>query len=398
MKKNKDFFERLEPAIRPNYRLFLSADLVGSTALKQRYSPFDAGEADDGALPGDAWYFFVSDFYSRFHNIFQTEVDRVLNADEEYCSKNKGEQPCRPRLSAGRIERWKLAGDEILYSIELFSFRELHCLLIAFSNALIFFRKVLYGDVEFLAQEAFASRGYHIKTSGRYEFSNLDVKGTAWTAGFPITNKEVILSSGFSEMETRLSSTSSTGRDLYLKQAWLEQENSARHPLVVDYVGPSVDTGFRLASFAQPRKLVISIEVAHLLSNNTGDRFDELNRSYLIKNDNFRISYDGRTPLKGVVGSRGYPIFWIDTGSDEGLSVIEDRLQDRSFSNWKDIRELCRAFFERNQRYIRAPIILDPEDQYNSQNPLCRSLSSCNKIWKSEKKRIRSRLDPYGRP
>lgn len=397
MERNRDFFDQLEPAIRPCFRLFLSADLVGSTALKQKYSPFETDE-NDGGLPGDSWYFFVSDFYSRFHNILLVELERVLAIDSDFCARYQDEHPCSPRLSPDRIERWKLAGDEVLYSIEIYNFQELFCLLIAFCNALIFFRKVLYGDIKFLSEDAYSSRGYHIEMPARYRSSNLDVKGAAWTAGFPMTNKEVILSAGFAELERLLSSSSPTGRDLFLKQTWLDQKNPKQSKLVVDYVGPSVDTGFRLASLAQPRKTMVSAEIAYLLSNNTSDRFDALHRSAMIKKDDFRLGYDGRVPLKGVIGSRGYPVFWIDTGSDEGLSVIEDRLNGKKFNSWKDVRELCGTFFERNRRFIRPPVILDPDDTYNEKNDVCRDLKSCNAIWLAERQRIKARLDPYGQP
>ena len=130
---------------------------------------------------------------------------------------------------AKNLKAWKFSGDEILFSVELNDYVD------ALSH-LAAFMKVLddYPKNNWLAKSI-----------------PLRLKGTAWVAGFPVMNA-VINSTDFPE----------------------------------DYIGPSMDTGFRLAKFATPRKLVVSIELAHILLNSAF----EIHKEHL-----FTPKLDGRS-------------------------------------------------------------------------------------------------------
>jgi hypothetical protein len=70
---------------------------------------------------------------------------------------------------------------------------------------------------------------------------SLTLKATAWLAGFPVTNAELVIATA-EGMES------------------------------LDFVGPSIDLGFRIARFADPHKFVLSADLALMML----DMFDEL--------------------------------------------------------------------------------------------------------------------------
>lgn len=150
---------------------------------------------------------------------------------------------------------WKLAGDEILMSQEV-------CLIDDVWTAVRAFKKALYGYQEHIRQKH--DRG-------------LGLKGTIWCAGFPVIN---------SEIEVRGSA---------------EEGNPS---VVRDFIGPTIDAGFRLARHATPARIVLSPELAWLLSK----RVEESGETMI------GIYYDGDVELKGVFGGRPVPLFSIDAG------------------------------------------------------------------------------------
>ncbi len=123
---------------------------------------------------------------------------------------------------------------------------------------------------------------------------SLELKGAAWIAGFPINNHRLVV--------------------------------RGEQP---DYIGPSIDVGFRLARFSSRRRLVVSVDLALLIGS---------------RNSGFKIYYEGREPLKGVLGDRPYPIIWIDTG----IVRLEDSLVGikKAACPRKDLNKFCRTFIE----------------------------------------------------
>ena len=70
----------------------------------------------------------------------------------------------------------------------------------------------------------------------------------------------------------------------------------------MDFVGPSIDTGFRVLEFAARGYFVLTVEVAHLLFKHyIDDSTKSDRRAYLL----------GTHSLKGVWGGRHYPVFAI---------------------------------------------------------------------------------------
>jgi hypothetical protein len=115
--------------------------------------------------------------------------------------------------------------------------------------------------------------------------TGVQCKGTAWIAGFPVRNRIVLLNNN---------------------QNNNEQNNSP----MIDFIGASIDTGFRLTKFASPRKLVISLDLLWLLAESYSKYPEHEQENYsFLKNG---IKYEGKHELKGVFSGKSYPIFWIE--------------------------------------------------------------------------------------
>lgn len=121
-------------ATETSLRLFLSADLAGSTAFKQ------SGEPDE-------WQKFFRNFY------------RQLPA---YIIRHA----VRRALPANQLKVWKLIGDEIVFSTQLTRWNQAALCVAIFRDALFEFRKAT------------------VNATG----ARLDMKAAAWTAGFPVGN------------------------------------------------------------------------------------------------------------------------------------------------------------------------------------------------------------------
>ncbi len=208
---------------KPSLRLFFSVDLVGSTALKNRHDSF-------GSKP--YWVTLIKGFYTDFQDDFRKS---------------------EPELEL-RIIPWKLLGDEILFFLEIVTQNDIKKSIKAFSNTLRNFKPKLEDLV--------------VKTlqGSKHGYPKINIKGTAWLAGFPNINTSFSL------------------------------PMSKELPEVIDFLGPSMDTGFRLTRHATPNRLVVSIELAHMLADTDSKT---------------KLYFDGEHELKGVLSGVPYPVFWI---------------------------------------------------------------------------------------
>lgn len=214
-------------------RLFLSVDLVGSTAFKNS-SEADTGKGQ-GPLP---WTNVFKEFYQSFPRMFAKKVDG-----------HKLEAALRPSLV-------KAIGDELLFQVEIQSCLDASAILRFFAKAL----------GEYSVQQL-------------KDHPKLRLKGTAWIAGFPINNYRI---------------------------PFFDEHGK---PSQVDFIGPSMDTGFRIAKFATPLKLVVAVDLALLT---------------LTSEQGPKLRFDGTQDLRGVLSGRPYPIFWTKVdGRDKVLQDAE---------------------------------------------------------------------------
>lgn len=225
--------------------LFLSCDLQNSTQFKQK-----------GARE---WVATFLAFYTEFPSLLATRIAE-----------------CYPVLQ-GRLSLWKAIGDELIFSILINSEKDCSDAVDAWTDTML----------EFESQHLLP------KTS-------MTLKGGAFLATVPAPDRRVAvprtvqISDGGSQLdaeqtnEAMLNTTDTEGKFVI--------------NFAMDFVGPSIDTGFRVLKFAARGYFVLTVEVAHLLFKHYNDDKDKRDReAYLL----------GTHSLKGVWGSRPYPVFAI---------------------------------------------------------------------------------------
>lgn len=174
---------------------------------------------------------------------------------------------------------WKLLGDEIVFVVELKDGREPA----AYLHAL---------------RESVREWNSRVREKSRNDYTQLPVKGSAWIAEFPVVNTVVPISDG--------------------------QE---------DYVGPSMDAGFRISRLATVRRLSISAELAWLTIKSI-PLCKKLPRP-------IDIYFDGRLSIKGIAEGIGYPNLWIEITAS-AFHDGEHQVLGRKQKNYQSqIKKLC---------------------------------------------------------
>ena len=199
------------------------------------------------------------------------------------------------------LKPWKFLGDEILFVVELKGWHEALTHVAALRSAISEFPKI----------------GWAAKKPA------LKLKAVAWLAGVPVTNTELSISSGTSES--------------------------------LDFIGPSIDLGFRIAKFAEPRKLVLSADLALLLL----DAIDDLE----VDRSAYKLGFVGREILKGVIGNEPYPILWL--GVPDDTFFLEEELLRVSCDPGK-LKDYLRKYLDTTPKLMRPFIDGDVHPKYRS--------------------------------
>lgn len=299
-------------------KIFFSADIVGSTAFKQ--------EPQAKAVN---WFDMVMSFY---HQMELNFIKKWREITEQVRNKSNidlwfGEQPVV----------WKTLGDEIL-----------------------FVKDVTHPMQAYLAVRAWVLTLEEIKGTFRAKHKNdLDVKASSWLADFPLKNKEVVLGRVIPNGDDDYNYLNELALELFysankLNNKWSKTQGS----LVRDFVGPSIDTGFRLGGLTSPRRLIISVELAYLLACEQSYA-EENEKWHAIGPTNisrFVFRYEGRKPLKGVLGGRPYPVFWIDLDSENKMHRGEEDLLSLERPSSSKIKSFIDAVFDEFKDYLARPM------------------------------------------
>lgn len=322
--------------LQPQLRLFLTADIVGSTGYKQNVGRW--GRTEDPPTENSArrkknlhpkWFAPIADFYSHAQKTLGDEWEKIRELVHTVYSEELGDPPTF----------WKAIGDEIGFSKRLNS-----------------------GICVLACMRAWVSTLQQIRRMLKSHNVDLDVKSAAWIAGFPVLNTEIIFSN-------KPAPRGNTDDDYVLNVlTLLEKYYSAKAKdgiaLTRDFVGPSIDTGFRIASKSSPRKMTISVDLAYMCASVLTDKFAH-DKSDPIHSHlkSIHFGYDGRESLKGVMGGKPYPIFWVDLDISDAkkieLNKTEDTLLGRSKGiGLEEILKFSKEFIGLNPDYLCEPYIL----------------------------------------
>lgn len=327
--------------LRPHCRLFFSIDIVGSTRSKQ--SVYGNQQVDDQGTSWESiWYRDIAIFYRLFSDLFDEEYkdlpDQVKDTKALPNSLEKNRGP----------ELWKLKGDEVLFSHLIGSEIEIPYYVGAWLRALRRF------------PDEFRRQVSNDASTPECKGPNLEIKGTAWIGGFPVTNREIAYPVRFwtTTAGTLPDFPESIGDDIiqnyWLLNYWYERLD-LRHNFIKDYVGPMIDSGFRLTGLSTPRKAAISIELAYFLAKS---------QSVLPKERFLPIVYEGRVQIPGVLEDNPYPFLWLDTMR---MLSDEERLDDLIYPNYASSDKLliyCQKFFEHHHDLLRVPFVWDGTDEH----------------------------------
>lgn len=310
----------LPEGLKPRIRLFFSVDLAGSTAFKQSRS---------------AWLPALVNFYRDF--------DQIIHAQYRAFRQRSNAHIAPP-------EFWKSNGDELLYTCDLVTRAQAMDAIHIWLGALSAYRC----DLATLTED-------------------LDVKSTAWVALFPAPNSEVFFRRGGAQFR------SDGADDAVLLQAemrdqWYESP-LARHDIIRDFVGPSIDTGFRLTSWSSPRRLVLSADLAFLLTS-----------SYATVEEPLPLHFSGAQKLRGVIGDQPYPMIWLPVGAGARADILDEGI-GRHLTDPELLRSFCEAIVEQNYR-VFTPLFLtdDPEDSSDFGWAPPYIINRIAKDWQAEKR------------
>lgn len=163
----------------------------------------------------------------------------------------------------------------------------------------------------------------------------LRLKGAAWIAGFPVTNSEIEISTDGSKS--------------------------------VDFIGPSMDLGFRIAKFSDERRFILSADLAFMLVH-------ALTRTELERNSKLiKLFLHGREPLRGVIDSRPYPIVWMDM-EEEHLDREDELIGSSRLHDHSKLQVYLGVFIDKIPKLSRPFIAGDRDEKFSTIPPKFDSL------------------------
>lgn len=249
-------------------KLFLSVDIFGSTKLKNshNYSSIKTKCSEEAEI--------ANSFDPKKGNIcpedvFKQNCDSIYYQDWSIIIRNlfNDFNSCFCNfLLQEEIYPWKFCGDELIYCIPVQKRKDVYRYTLAF-----------YKTLRVLDKKC-------------TESNLIRLKGSAWTAGFPVRNRII---------ETPIPETFRKKDD----SKDISEENFLifEYPHL-DYVGPEMDIGFRIGKYTNPGLIVVSLELAYILSDAETE---------CVPGERFSIINVGWEVLKGVWDEKKYPILWL---------------------------------------------------------------------------------------
>jgi hypothetical protein len=158
-----------------------------------------------------------------------------------------------------------------------------------------------------------------------------------------------------------------------------------------DFIGPSIDTGFRVSALASPRKLALTVDLAMMLAHTVINQ--PVDESFPL--ERIKFHYNGRVPLKGVLDGSPYPFFWVDTKPSDALYAVEDRILNTNPVDGSAVKEFCDLFILKQGVNMTRPFIQGSSDPLYKDIPEYHvaRLQHLEHYWKNELKKRRSERD-----
>lgn len=276
----------------PRSELFLSCDLVSSTAYKQRQSA--RGSAPPGGRREEElpWQQVFLEFYQDFPRMLGEVRDARLGRDDVTIAHEP------------HFKLWKPIGDELVFTVR------------------IEHEDTVYAAVR-IWLEALNRWSERIRPLG------MGTKGGAFIATFPGPDRDVAV--------PREAGTSQSVRGVVAANDDACSATDRSHDeFLFDYFGPSVDIGFRLFNKATPRRFSLSVEVAWVMFE--AARENKKSGFWDVSD----IEYMGGQELKGVWAGRDYPLFVIDRHHRDPINTATKVLANNQISLEQSV-DLCRA-------------------------------------------------------
>jgi hypothetical protein len=268
-------------------RVFLSVDLAGSTAFKDTHERnLKTSKSKKKSEPSAHDIAIGTRSGPPWADVFFNFYTGFVRVFDQKLGEQTLPEELKPKLV-------KTIGDELLLKVEISRASDAVQIVRFFAKALPYYARQNLSDHKLL------------------------LKGTAWIAGFPINNYRVLF------------------------------EGDSKH-LGEDYIGPSIDTGFRIAKLSQPSKLVVSADLAVLL---------------LTPESSLDLYYDGTESFRGVLGGRPYPVIWYRVDDDDH-ELHKAELELRKHRPEKDaLLKYCNAYIKScNSPWLIRPYLKDDDN------------------------------------
>lgn len=282
-------------------RLFLSVDIQGSTIQKNKVN-YSTVYSDYLEIKNNLELLLNEDYINSKHDteslVLESLLSRIkkrkhldwLESQSKLFEDFNGHfianliKNYNKNLSDSDSEKflWKAIGDELVYVFEVKNRNEIHNICLSFLSA------VYYMD------EKFSKTNYY------------RLKASAWTAGFPIRNREIFFP--FPQTYTKISEN---GHENLIDYNYPQ----------LDFIGPDIDIGFRIGKFCWPGILAVSMDLAQLLTE------CRLPNRLIVR-------FVGWENLKGVWNDIHYPIFWVNLSKD---LIKSEGLKEYDFYSASDI-------------------------------------------------------------
>jgi hypothetical protein len=256
--------------IKPRLRVFFSVDLIGSTQFKiaQNYGGGPSVPTEEASW----WPNVLGEFYTDFQKEFLRNWAEFEELAKGWSEITVGDPP----------KLWKALGDELIFSKIVTHIHEVWGIVQVWRKTLVDFKR-------------------------RWNHDNLKFKSGAWIVGSPIRNWEIaflrdpVTADDIQMMDDRI------GYNFYLLNQYYDPNETRKIDL--DFIGTSMDCGFRLLSKADERKFVVSADLVYLLIESQ----DHCQAKFKPKYPPIKYYFDGTAELKGIDRyGVNYPVFWLD--------------------------------------------------------------------------------------